>query len=151
MESELTHVLPVSRLIVIVPYSKSAAAPPGSTSIDVSELLLPVEAPVYQFEALIYPVDCVEPEPKRTPLIEVPVVLTPLNITVMRLTQLGILLNVMLVPLVLATDVPEVITLDAIELTTAPVIVGLVSVLLVSVCVASVPTSVVVAVGNVAV
>ena len=38
------------------------------------------------------------------------------------------LVKSMLVPLVDATAVPDVITLDAIELTTAPVIVGLVNV-----------------------
>ena len=80
-----------------------------------------------------------------------PLVDTPLNITVTRFTQLGMLVKSMLVPLVDATAVPEVITLDAIELTTAPVIVGLVSVLFVNVCVASVPTSVVVAAGRVSV
>jgi hypothetical protein len=60
----------------------------------------------------------------------------------------------MLVPLVDATAVPEVITLEAIVLITAPemlgeVIVGLVSVLFVNVCVASVPANVVVASGSV--
>ena len=48
------------------------------------------------------------------------------------------LTEMLLVPLVDATAVPEVITLDAIELTTAPVIVGLVNVGLVSVGVTNV-------------
>ena len=69
-------------------------------------------------------------------MFEVPLVETPLNITVTRFTQLGILVKSMLVPLVEATAVPLVITLLFIVLTTAPVIVGLVSVLFVSVCVA---------------
>jgi hypothetical protein len=43
------------------------------------------------------------------------------------------LVKSMLVPLVDATAVPDVSTLDAIELTTAPVIVGLVNVLFVRV------------------
>ena len=43
----------------------------------------------------------------------------------MRFTQLGILLNVKDVPLVVACAVPLVITLLAIEVTTAPDIVGL--------------------------
>jgi hypothetical protein len=67
---------------------------------------------------------------------------TPLNITVIFFTQDGIDENVMLVPLVDATDVPDVITLLAIADTTAPDIVGLVSVLLVRVCVETRSTSV---------
>jgi hypothetical protein len=55
----------------------------------------------------------------------------------------------MLVPDVLATAVPDVITLA--PMTGVPFIVALVSVLLVSVCVVSVPTTVVVAAGIVAV
>ena len=51
-----------------------------------------------------------------------------MNIMVMRFTQLGIPVKSILVPLVLATDVPLVITLLAIEDIEAPVIVGLVSV-----------------------
>jgi len=47
---------------------------------------------------------------------------------VIRFTHEGILVKSILVPDVEATAVPDVITLDAIELTTAPVIVGLVSV-----------------------
>jgi hypothetical protein len=57
----------------------------------------------------------------------------------------------MLVPDVLATAVPDVITLDAIELTTAPVIVGLVKVLAISVCVAESSTTLPVTAGIVAV
>jgi len=51
----------------------------------------------------------------------------------MRFTQDGMPVKSMLVPLVLACEVPEVITLLAIDDTEAPVITGLVSVLLVSV------------------
>jgi hypothetical protein len=51
------------------------------------------------------------------------------------------LVKSMLVPDVDATEVPDVITLEAIELMDAPVIVGLVSVLFVSVCVSVVPTT----------
>jgi hypothetical protein len=71
------------------------------------------------------------------------------NITVILFTHEGMDVNVMLVPLVDATDVPEVMTLLAIEDTTAPVIVGLVNVLLVRVCVAANPTIVSVIAGNV--
>jgi len=59
----------------------------------------------------------------------------------MRFTQDGMLVKSILVPLVDATVVPEVMTLEAIELMDAPVIVGLVSVLLVSVWVSVVPTT----------
>jgi hypothetical protein len=61
------------------------------------------------------------------------------------------LVKSMLVPLVDATAVPAVITLLPIELITAPVIVGLVSVLLVRVSVVALPTSVSVAAGSVTV
>ena len=66
---------------------------------------------------------------------------------VTRFTQDGIDVKSMLVPLVEATAVPEVITLEPIALTIAPVIVGLVivglvKVLEVSVCVSDVPTTV---------
>ena len=74
-----------------------------------------------------------------------------LNRTVMRLTQLGMPVKSMLVPLVLATAVAEVMTLAPITgepLIVGLVIEGLVSVLLVSVCVTSVPTRVVVASGS---
>ena len=47
---------------------------------------------------------------------EVPLVETPLNITVIRFTQDGMLVKSMLVPLVLATAVPEVIPSTAPEL-----------------------------------
>jgi hypothetical protein len=57
----------------------------------------------------------------------------------------------MLVPEVVAVAVPEVITLEFIELTTAPDIVGLVKVLLVSVSVVALPTKVSVVVGKVSV
>ena len=43
-------------------------------------------------------------------MFEVPFVLTPLNITVIRLTQLGMLVKSMLVPDVEATAVPDVST-----------------------------------------
>ena len=52
----------------------------------------------------------------------------PLNITVMRFTHDGMPVKSIDVPDVDATAVPDVITLEAIELTTAPVIVGLVRV-----------------------
>ena len=77
--------------------------------------------------------------------------LTPVNITVMRFTQDGIDENVMLVPLVDATAVPDVRTLLAIVDTTAPDMVGLVSVLLVRVCVVTRSTSVEVLDGSVSV
>ena len=56
----------------------------------------------------------------------VPFVLTEFNITVILFTQLGMLVKSMLVPLVVATAVPDVMTLEAIVLMDAPVIVGLV-------------------------
>jgi hypothetical protein len=68
---------------------------------------------------------------------DVPSVDTAYNCNVIRFTQLGILVNPTLVPLVDATTVPAVMTLLAIELTTAPVMVGLVSVLFVNVWAAS--------------
>jgi hypothetical protein len=49
-----------------------------------------------------------------------------LNIAVILFTQLGMPVKSMLVPLVEATVVPEVMTLEAIVLMDAPVIVGLV-------------------------
>jgi hypothetical protein len=58
-------------------------------------------------------------------MFELPLKLTPLIITVIRFTQLGMLVKSILVPLVDACAVPAVITLLAIEDTTAPVIVGL--------------------------
>jgi hypothetical protein len=64
---------------------------------------------------------------------DVPSVDTAYNCNVIRFTQLGILVNPTLVPLVDATTVPAVMTLLAIELITAPVMVGLVSVLFVNV------------------
>jgi hypothetical protein len=63
---------------------------------------------------------------------DVPSVDTAYNCNVIRFTQLGILVNPTLVPLT-DTAVPAVMTLLAIELITAPVMVGLVSVLFVSV------------------
>lgn len=58
----------------------------------------------------------------------VPFVLTPLNITVTRFTHDGMPVKSMDVPLVLACAVPEVITLLAIAVITAPFSVLLVSV-----------------------
>jgi hypothetical protein len=58
---------------------------------------------------------------------------TPLNITVIRFAQDGIDENVMLVPLVVACDVPDVRTLLAIDDITAPEMVGLVNVVVVNV------------------
>ena len=81
----------------------------------------------------VYPDALVEPLPICIKYCAVTLSDTPLNIMVTRFAQLGIELNVILVPLVDATAVPEVITLDAIALTAAPVIVGLVSVLFVNV------------------
>lgn len=79
---------------------------------------------------------------------DVPFVDTAYNCNVIRFTQLGILVNPTLVPLT-DTTVPAVMTLLAIELTTAPVMAGLVSVLFVSVSVVSLPTKVSVDVGKV--
>jgi hypothetical protein len=68
------------------------------------------------------------PAPICIKKLDEPLPLTPLSITVMRLTQEGIEVKSIDVPLVVATAVPEVITLEAIELTTAPDMVGLVKV-----------------------
>ena len=57
-----------------------------------------------------------EPEPIWIKKFAVPLPDTALNITVIRFTQLGIELNVMLVPLVDATAVPEVMPRIAPEL-----------------------------------
>ena len=70
-----------------------------------------------------YPVVVTEPAPSWIKMSEVPFVLTPLNITVMRLTQDGMLVKSMAVPEVDATDVPEVMTLA--PMTGVPLIVGL--------------------------
>jgi len=88
---------------------------------------------------------------------DVPLVETPVNITVTRFAQDGIDVKSTdvgppetgkgFVPP--AFTVPDVITLLAIADTTAPVMVGLVSVLLVRVCVAAKPTIVSVIAGNV--
>ena len=78
----------------------------------------------------------------------VPFVLTPLNITVIRLTHDGIDVKSMLVPDVEATDVPDVNTPTPVGV---PAIAGLVRVLLVSVSVVVLPTRVSVVVGNVSV
>ena len=78
----------------------------------------PVEEPAYPEVVTL-------PEPICTCTILEPFVDTALNITVIRLTQLGIEVKSILVPDVEACAVPAVITLLAIEDTTAPVIVGL--------------------------
>jgi len=66
--------------------------------------------------------------PKRAKYALLPFVLTPCKTTVMRFTQLGILVKSMLVPLVEATAVPEVIALFCPEITAVPVTAGKVSV-----------------------
>ena len=87
-----------------------------------------VELPtVPPFDVDIYP-DVVyvgvPPVPSCTNRLDVPLHETPLNITVIRLTQLGIDVKLMLVPDVLATAVPLVSTLDAIVERTAPEMLG---------------------------
>ena len=59
----------------------------------------------------VYPDVKAEPDPICSCGGLVPFVLTPFNITVIRFTQLGIPVKSMLVPLVVATAVPEVIRL----------------------------------------
>jgi hypothetical protein len=62
-------------------------------------------------EALeMYPVEVIEPEPNRSSIKLVPFVLIPLSMRVIRLTQDGNELNVILVPDVDATAVPNVLT-----------------------------------------
>jgi len=100
-----------------------------------------------------------EPEPIWMSGMLVPLKLTPEKITVMRFTQEGMPVKSTdvgppdegkgVVPP--AFTVPDVITLDAIVVITAPEIAGLVNVLFVNVCVVFAPTNVVVASGNVSV
>jgi hypothetical protein len=78
-----------------------------------------------------YPEVVTDPDPIWIWIADVPLVLTPLNITVIRFTHDGIAAvvggpNVMLVPLVDACGDPKVITLLAIDDITAPEMVGLV-------------------------
>jgi len=72
----------------------------------------------------LYPVVKAEPDPICTIGILVPFVLTPLNITVILFTQLGIPVKSIEVPDVLATAVPLVITELAIVVITAPDMLG---------------------------
>lgn len=89
-----------------------------------------------------YPVVSTPPlSPNRTIMLLVPFVLTPLNITVIRLTQEGMPVKSIEVPDVEATAVPEDTVLPA----------GEDHDLLVSVCAAESRTTVPVAAGNVAV
>ena len=65
---------------------------------------------------MVYPDVVTLPEPTCTSKLLVPLVDTPDNITVIRFTQLGMLVKSMLVPDVLATAVPEVMPSIAPEL-----------------------------------
>ena len=96
---DATQVFPVTFAITINPESTSTAPilykpnPVVTFSEDSVEekILVPLRYPV-----VVY---VVEPVPNWICLSEVPDVLTPLNITVMRFTQLGKLVKSMLVPL----------------------------------------------------
>ena len=79
-------------------------------------------------------------------MFDVPLVLTPLNITVILLTQLGIPVKSIDVPEVDATAVPEVKTPTPLGV---PEIIGEVKVLFVNTSVVALPTNVSVATGSV--
>jgi len=114
---EETHVEPLKFTSVIIPECAAAAVLLKNTKPAV--LLAPdeLEALLKWFEVETYPVLIIPP--LLPPCIKsgfVPLVLTPANITVIRLTQLGMLVKSMLVPLVDATAVPEVMPRIAPEL-----------------------------------
>jgi len=125
-----TQVFPVTILITTVPWTTAAADPVLIPKPLVNNVAV---NPGPSVDDPKYPLVVKLVEPIWTKRLLVPLVLTPLNIIVMRFTQDGMPVKSMLVPLVLACEVPEVITLLAIDDTEAPVITGLVSVLLVSV------------------
>ena len=98
--------------IIACPQIMLAAAPAASIkpAVDVAPLEVPKFTTVPVEE--LYPVVTILPEPIWIRMFDVPLNETPLNNTVIRLTQLGKPVKSMLVPEVEATEVPDT-TLDA--------------------------------------
>ena len=115
--ADSTQVFPVIKVKTIFPY-RIAEADAVSSKKNPAELTAPVTPDPFTvwFAAPKYPVVVNVVDPSCTNILDVPLVLTPLNITVIRFTQLGMPVKSMLVPDVEATAVPEVIPSTAPEL-----------------------------------
>ena len=137
------RLLPSVQIVITPPIASAADAETESNKPAVEF------TPVKVFDALAaepYPDVEIEPDPICTILILVPFVLTPLNITVILLTQLGMLVKSLYVPLVVACAVSDVNTPTPVGV---PEIIGFVKVLFVSVSVVAFPTNVSVVTGRV--
>lgn len=105
------HIFPETFVNTIVPCLMYAAFPSATIENPVVGWVtveIPPFAPLPA--AVAYPDVVTEPAPICTCITLVPLVLTPLNITVIRFTHEGIPVNVMLVPDVDATAVANVLT-----------------------------------------
>lgn len=121
---DIIHKLLPSKHSVCSPLLNSAADKPPS--LWSNPTVNPATAPVLVYVPAVpkYPDVSTLPPPICILIAEVPFVLTPLNITVIRLTQLGIDGKSITVPDVDACAVADVSTLLAIDVRTAPEMLG---------------------------